>query len=984
MGAKKTLGARSVWSIHAVALACAGLCAGQASANNWITPAGGSWADPVNWSPGIPDGVDAVADFSTVDLLGDATVALGTARTVGTLNFGDTDPLTPGGWLLSDATQQTLTLAATNNAPTIFVGNLGAGKAATISSLLSVAANQTVAKTGAGTLIFTNTGNAAVTGTAFYGTLDIQQGTFQVANTGALPSFGPTTVLLNGGTMRFSASANTSRVFSLGTGGGTIAAAAPTAFSGTGAMPLVGNGSRTLTFNAEVAGTYSFSNVIADGPGGATSFVKSGSGALTLNAANTFTGTIAVNGGALNITSFGGTPTGTPATATTYTGGGVSLASGATLNVTRGLSVNFSGPVSGAGNLNVNITNDGNVALPNATYTGSTTVQRGSFNLGSNPAGSNYVLGNTVVTSYGILNLDAADFTGPLGTTGGGVTFAGSGGFANPNAGTRVVALGGTASPTPLQLNVGGFVAGNGTTPTTDFRLKFGAVDASSLGQVDFRNAIDLNGRRLTVTVDGLAQAPGVLSGNITGTGLAAGGLFKFGNASLVLSGANTYTGPTSIVAGNAPTFASAIILGSAGAFSPNTNIQLNGGAAGLTGGVLGLGFADGNFTLGTGNGQVQFTAANSGGFGAYGANRTVTLNGGLTPLVWGTTTSFVPTGQNLILALQNSDATLTFNNSIDVNGAVRSVVVNNGSAAIDAVIAQPIVNSSATAGGLNKLGSGTLALTAANTYTGVTTVTGGTLQLSGNGTFGTGQVTNNSAIVLANTTALAVPNAISGTGTLTQSGSGTTTLSGAQTYTGQTTVTGGTLQTTSQNVLTAAGGLDIQNGSFVLDYTGGPTPAATIRGLLANSFTAGAGVMNTGQIRSTTATLKRGIGYVDNGTGNVTLRATLFGDADLDGGVSINDFNALAGNFGQATGRVWSQGDFDYDGGVSINDFNLLAGNFGQTLPASSEAWAGLIAFAAAHNDMEAFQAITGVPEPTGLGLLAAGATLGLRRRRR
>ena len=228
--------------------------------------------------------------------------------------------------------------------------------------------------------------------------------------------------------------------------------------------------------------------------------------------------------------------------------------------------------------------------------------------------------------------------------------------------------------------------------------------------------------------------------------------------------------------------------------------------------------------------------------------------------------------------------------------------------------------------------------------------------------------------------------------GGITKTGSGTLSLTAANAYTGTTVIKNGVLsvKTASAGVsaatplLSGPGGTDIQNGSVIFDYTGDTSPVAGIRTLLAGSFTAGAGVMNTGQIRSTTATTKRGIGYVDNGTGNVTLRATLFGDADLDGGVSINDFNALAGNFGQATGRVWAQGDFDYDGGVSINDFNLLAGNFGQTLPASSEAWAGLLAFAAAHNDLETFAAITGVPEPTSLGLIAAGATLGLRRRRR
>jgi hypothetical protein len=41
-----------------------------------------------------------------------------------------------------------------------------------------------------------------------------------------------------------------------------------------------------------------------------------------------------------------------------------------------------------------------------------------------------------------------------------------------------------------------------------------------------------------------------------------------------------------------------------------------------------------------------------------------------------------------------------------------------------------------------------------------------------------------------------------------------------------------------------------------------------------------------------------------------------------------------------------------------------------------------GLLAFAAAQNDWAAFKAVTGVPEPTSLSIVVAGATLTLRRR--
>ena len=222
----------------------------------------------------------------------------------------------------------------------------------------------------------------------------------------------------------------------------------------------------------------------------------------------------------------------------------------------------------------------------------------------------------------------------------------------------------------------------------------------------------------------------------------------------------------------------------------------------------------------------------------------------------------------------------------------------------------------------------------------------------------------------------------VSGSGTLTIDGAGTVSVNGSNTYKGGTTVVAGTLRVDfpSRTPLLSGNGTNLQNGRIVFAYaTATDNPLAAIRSLLAAGRS---GNFTTGVLRSTTATAARGLGYADDGTA-VTVMATLYGDADLDGGVSINDFNALAANFGQSSGRAWTQGDFDYDGGVSINDFNLLAGGFGQMLPASGKMWAGLLAFAAAHDDLVAFEAVTGVPEPAGLGILVACTGFGLRRRR-
>ena len=62
-----------------------------------------------------------------------------------------------------------------------------------------------------------------------------------------------------------------------------------------------------------------------------------------------------------------------------------------------------------------------------------------------------------------------------------------------------------------------------------------------------------------------------------------------------------------------------------------------------------------------------------------------------------------------------------------------------------------------------------------------------------------------------------------------------------------------------------------------------------------------------------------------------------LNGDANHDGRVNLEDFNALAANFGQSP-RTFSQGDFNYNGVVNLEDFNILASRFGTILTDASD----------------------------------------------
>ncbi len=111
-------------------------------------------------------------------------------------------------------------------------------------------------------------------------------------------------------------------------------------------------------------------------------------------------------------------------------------------------------------------------------------------------------------------------------------------------------------------------------------------------------------------------------------------------------------------------------------------------------------------------------------------------------------------------------------------------------------------------AGGLTKLNGSKLILTGTNSYAGITTITGGTLQIGNDGATGTlpaGAVINNATLRFDRMGTLLVPNDISGTGSLTihcPISAGTVVLSGANSFTGGVTITSGALLITNGSAL--------------------------------------------------------------------------------------------------------------------------------------------------------------------------------------
>ncbi|MDB5376873.1 MAG: hypothetical protein JWR00_1319, partial [Rubritepida sp.] len=149
--------------------------------------------------------------------------------------------------------------------------------------------------------------------------------------------------------------------------------------------------------------------------------------------------------------------------------------------------------------------------------------------------------------------------------------------------------------------------------------------------------------------------------------------------------------------------------------------------------------------------------------------------------------------------------------------------VVNNAALAFSRSDAATVANAISGTGTVRQAGTGTTILTGANSYSGVTTISSGTLQVGAGGTTGTlgsGNVVNNAALAFNRSDAATLANVVSGTGTLAQNGTGNLILTATSTYTGATLVNAGRLSVngsiaSSSGVTVASGGMLGGTGSL-------------------------------------------------------------------------------------------------------------------------------------------------------------------------
>ncbi|EBB7292258.1 AIDA autotransporter-like protein ShdA, partial [Salmonella enterica] len=138
-------------------------------------------------------------------------------------------------------------------------------------------------------------------------------------------------------------------------------------------------------------------------------------------------------------------------------------------------------------------------------------------------------------------------------------------------------------------------------------------------------------------------------------------------------------------------------------------------------------------------------------------------------------------------------------NAAIDAHG-IFNLADADDSFTVNTVLEDVDANSGWDGQSLTKTGAGTLILNAENTYTGGTTISGGTLVASNVEALGSGDVTDNATLEM--NTGGDFDNNIGGTGSVVKSGDKTLTLSGANSYTGGTTISDGTLLATNVEAL--------------------------------------------------------------------------------------------------------------------------------------------------------------------------------------
>ena len=522
---------------------------------------------------------------------------------------------------------------------------------------------------------------------------------------------------------------------------------------------------------------------------GLAGITKSGAGTLTLSGSNTHLGTTTVNGGVLEVThanALGSTVAGTAQSGTSelrLSGGITTAVEALSINgggiTNLGALRNFSGNNTYSGRVTMAAQSRINSDAGTLTLNAPIAVSSSNFGLVVGGAGNTTISGNIVLGTGGVSKADGVGALTLSGTnTYGGTTsvsagtlnfngvhnHSGAGEYVIGNASTATLNVtGGTlsinstgtgAAPATTPASLGGMRVGNGNGGNGTFNLTGGSVTTGSSGQflVGFSDATGTS-----------AIGQVTVSGGSLSIGNDGGRVFIGGdNNTAQIGGTGTLT-----ISGSG-----SVTVGATTISSPNNAFFLGGyrgtGTLNLDGGTFSIarGFGKGTTALATvnfnggllqlggpvaalmGTGYINNVRDGGAEFDTNGNNSTIssplihseiggdlTTDGGLSKSGLGTlslsgvNTYNGPTtisGGTLQIGAATTTGSLSLDSDIVSNGTF-SVSRSNAAAQGTDFSANPITGT----GGFAQSGAGTTTLNAANSFTGPTTMTAGTLLVS-------------------------------------------------------------------------------------------------------------------------------------------------------------------------------------------------------------------------------------------------------------
>jgi autotransporter-associated beta strand protein len=640
----------------------------------------------------------------------------------------------------------------------------------------------------------------------------------------------------------------------------------------TGTSPI------TVTLNTGVTpASVTFSNVTknyvlagASNILGSTILTKAGAGTLTIQNTNSFTGVVNVNGGVLN---FKGLTTSLGAgTAISFSGGTLQYASGNTDDISvRTVTINAGGAtIDTAGN---------NVSF--------------SKRIGNNGAGGLTKTGNGILTL-----ITNSTYTGN--TMVGQGTLALGANTSLSNSAAIILSTGGTLDSTTtgfgfnLNGTAGQILAGTGTNNgvvTSAVGATITAATNGVVGTLTFLSDLNLSGGNYVFDVSTTARDLLVVNGTL-----------NLNSGTLTINPLNTLTNGVYKLISYAGGYGGSV-----------NNLSLSGGQVNKT-----FNLSDAT------SGEIDLVV------GSAGTNNITWVGdgGGNSWDIDGTQNWF----DNFLAApafFDNGDV-VTFNESGAANSPVNIALAVSPSKLVVTNASPYTFNGAKITGGattLIKTGVGTLTLAnVGNDYGGATVISNGVLQVgdgsTGGTSIGSGNVTNNAALVFNQPDNSTVQGNIAGTGSLSKQGGGTLILLGNNTYAGATTIDTGVLQignggavgtlSPAAVTLSSGGTLDLNHsGTYALangisgDGTLKFDGAATVAYGGANSYLQNT-FINNGVVKPTAANV------IPNG-GSTTGWLILDGGAATAGSLDLNGFNqsinALSGLGGTVQGRIYNNG---------------------------------------------------------------------------